>query len=55
MEDIDVAELRDQLRDYYGTAMASGFPMAVMELSEIDSMSDDEVIETAEKLGLESY
>ena len=52
MEDIDVEYLRGQLRDYYGTAMTSSFPMAVMELSEVDSMSDDELIEKEEELGL---
>jgi len=55
MEDVDVDYLRSQLRDYYGTAMVSSFPMAVMELSEVDSMSDDEVIEKAEELGLDIY
>ena len=55
MEYVDVKYIRAQLRDYYGTAMASGFPMAVMELSEVDSMSDDEVIEKAEELGLEIF
>ena len=36
MDGADVSYLRDRLRDYYGTAMTSGFPMAVMELSEVD-------------------
>ena len=53
MDDVEISYLRAQLRDYYGTAMVSGFPMAVMELSEVDSMSDDEVIEKAEELGLD--
>lgn len=53
MDDADVSYLRDRLRDYYGTAMTSGFPMAVMELSEVDSMSDEEVIKRAEELGLD--
>ncbi len=53
MDEMDVSSLRDRLRDYYGTAMASGFPMAVIELSEVESMSDEEVLERAEELGLE--
>ena len=55
MDDADVSYLRDRLRDYYGTAMISGFPMAVMELSEVDSMSDEEVIKRAEELGARPY
>ena len=51
MDEIDVSILRDRLRDYYGTAMVSGFPMAVIELSEVDSMSDEVVIEKAKGLG----
>ncbi len=53
MDEYDVDGLRDRLRDYYGTAMTSGFPMTVMELSEVDSMSDEEVIERAKELGLD--
>ena len=52
MDERDIAYLRDRLRDYYGTAMTSGFPMAVMELSEVDSMSDDKSIVEAERLGI---
>ena len=50
--DRDAEELREKLKDYYGTAMTSGFPMAVIELSEIDDMSDEEILEKAEGLGL---
>ena len=46
-----IEQLREALRDYYGTAMAR-FPMAVMELAEIDRMSDGEVLEAARKIGL---
>lgn len=52
MDEVDVSYLRDRLRDYYGTAMVSEFPMAMAELNEVDSMSDEEVIEKAEKLGI---
>ena len=50
--DKDIEELKEKLKDYYGTAMTSGFPMAVFELSEVDELSDDEVMEKAESLGL---
>ena len=33
----NVKEQREKLRDYYGTAMTSGFPMAVINLAEVDS------------------
>ena len=52
MDEINVSYLRERLRDYYGTAMTSGFPMAMAELNEVDSMSDEEVIERAEEFGL---
>ncbi len=45
----DVDELRDKLRDYYGTAMVSGFPMAVIDLADVDDMSDEEVKEAIRK------
>ncbi len=51
-DEMTVSYLRDKLRDYYGTAMVSEFPMAMAELNEVDSMSEEEVIEKAEELGL---
>lgn len=50
--DKDAEELREKLKDYYGTAMTNGVPMAVIELGEVDDMSDEEIIEKAESLGL---
>ena len=55
MDEVDVSYLRDRLRDYYGTAMTSEFPMAMAELNDVDSMSDEEVIEKAEDLGWVSH
>ena len=40
-DDEKAKELREQLMDYYGTAMSSGMPMAVIELAEIENMSDE--------------
>jgi hypothetical protein len=48
--DKDIEELKEKLKDYYGTAMTNGFPMAVFELSEVDELSDDEIME---KVGIE--
>lgn len=46
-----IEALREALRDYYGTAMQEN-PMAVIELSGIDNMSDPQILELSEKLGL---
>ena len=51
-DDADAEELREKLRDYYGTAMVNGFPMAVADLGNVDSMDDEEVIREAEKNGI---
>lgn len=45
----EVEELRDKLRDYYGTAMTSGFPMAVIDLGNVDKLTDEEVREEIRK------
>ena len=34
---MDYEQLRQDLMDYYGTAMHSGFPMAVIDLSGVES------------------
>lgn len=44
-----IEELRQKLRDYYGTAMTSGMPMAVIDLARVERMDDEEVLEEAEK------
>ena len=51
-DDERAEELREKLRDYYGTAMASGMPMAVIDLAEVDDLDDDEVREKARKNGI---
>ena len=50
-EDRDTEELREELMDYYGTAMASGMPMAVLDLARVENMSAEELQREAEKLG----
>lgn len=49
---IDREEVREKLRDYYGTAMTSGFPAAVIDLGRVDSMDDEQLIKEAEKNGI---
>ncbi len=48
-DDDDIEALREKLKDYYGTAMMSGFPMAVLDLADVDDLSDEEVIEQVRK------
>ena len=50
-ESVNIDAVRERLRDYYGTAMQQ-FPMAVIDLAAIDSMSDAEVIREARKAGI---
>lgn len=49
----DTDEIRDELRDYYGTAVVSGFPAAAALLFEVEDLDDEEVRELAEELGLD--
>ncbi len=48
---MDAEAARSRLRDYYGTAMQA-FPMAVMDLNSVETMSNDEAIRAARKAGL---
>ena len=51
--EIDISRLRRDMKDYYGTAMFNGFPMAVMDLSKVERMSDRELVELAKKNGVD--
>ena len=51
--EIDINRLRKDLMDDYGSAMFSGFPMAVMDLSKVERMSDSELVELARKKGMD--
>ena len=48
----DREELLEELRTYYGTAALNGFPAAVQELFDLDSLDEEELRELAEELGL---
>ena len=54
--DYDFERLRDDLMDYYGSAMQY-FPMAVMELSDVENASEGKLLEMANDAGfnLEDY
>ena len=51
--EIDVSRLRRDMKDYYGTAMFNGFPMAVMDLSKVERLSDRELVALAQKNGVD--
>ena len=50
---IDIKKLREDLINYFGTAMASGFGMAVMDLSRVERASDEELIRIALDCGFD--
>ena len=49
---IDYEKLRKDLIDYFGTAMSFS-PMAIMDLSRVESASDDELVEIAKRNGFD--
>ena len=51
--DIDISRLRSDLEDYYGTAMFSGFPAAVIELTQVESASPQELVELSRRAGFD--
>lgn len=48
MDNIDFERLREDLIDYFGTAMMQ-FPMAMMDLSKVENASCEELIMIARK------
>lgn len=53
MAQIDVDALRDHMADLCGTAAFSGFPAALIDLAEIERMSDWSLCQKAESLGVD--
>lgn len=53
MSKYNLRKLRKDLMDYFGTAMNSGFSMAVIDLSDIEKMSDEELLNYAVKNGVD--
>ena len=53
----DIEKLRKDMLNKYGTAMFSGLPMAIINLSDIERASDDELIKMAKKenIDLDKY
>lgn len=50
---IDIDELRKGLIDEAGTAMTTGFSAAMLDISEIEDMSPEDLLERAEREGLD--
>jgi hypothetical protein len=48
---IDIERLRGDLLDYFGSAMFSGFPMAMMDVMKIENASADTLIRIASENG----
>ena len=46
---IDIDRLRSDLEDYYGTGAFSGMPAMMMEVIDIQRMSDEEVVLKAQR------
>ena len=51
--DIDISRLRSDLEDYYGSAMFSGFPAAVVELTQVENGSPQELVELSRRAGFD--
>ena len=52
MDERELEYLREELTDYYGTAMMNGFPQAMATLGQLEDMSEEELKELAESNGM---
>lgn len=53
MAPIDVDALRAYLLDYCGTALFGGFPVALLDVADIERMDGEELCRKAEDLGVD--
>ena len=51
--EIDVNRLRRDMKEEYVAAMCCGFPMAVVDLTDVERMSDRELVEQAQENGVD--
>ena len=51
--EIDLDALKRDLENYYGSAMFSGFPMAVVDLAQVESASPQELVELSQRAGFD--
>ena len=50
---IDFDKLRQDLLDYFGTAMTMGFGAAIIDISKIENASNEELINIAKQNGFD--
>lgn len=50
---VDIDKLREDLEDYFGTAMFTGSPQAMIELEEVGSASTEDLIAIAKRCGFD--
>ena len=53
MSKVDIDKLRDDLEDYFGTAMFSGNPQAMMDLEKVKRASSQDLISFAQRCGFD--
>ena len=54
MSKINTYKLRKDLEDYFGTAMFSGNPQAMMDFEKVKRASSQELISIAQRCGFDS-
>lgn len=52
MKPEEIEDIKEELKDFYGTAMTNGFPMAVVDLGNLDSLDEDDLKELAKSIGI---
>jgi hypothetical protein len=50
---MDYRKLQEDLRDYYGSAMSSGYTMAATETINVERASESELLRLARNAGLD--
>ena len=53
MQEIDFERLREDLVDYFGSAMFNGFPMAVVDVTQVEIASNEQLIQIAQANGFD--
>ena len=48
----DIDKLKDELKDYYGTAISSFGVGPLIDMIKVDAMDDEEVVERAREAGI---
>ena len=52
MDDYDIDGIRDAVEDYYGTAMTTASPFAMVDLIDLSNKSDYEILCIAINIGI---